>query len=171
MSQYRMNKHHVVAMALVCSLCLPAIGQSRRAPDDAATKDRSGIESLSRLAPVLIDHFRCVGRLVLDNKGDIQTREEIFDSPAVGGKRAQGTAQISLGDDQVQIATNAQMIEIQWTRGSQLLVSSQMMMQKLPMPSYVLIAADPTHPENQVAVNCDAVTFQDLRGTKVRGRQ
>ncbi len=122
------------------------------------------IKDLPALSSLIIHHFECRAA-ILPGTGTSKDFTFQFLPGAAGHSGSDYT--VVNGADKVVATVNSQMLQIVWTRGSQVVADAQTMIQLSPTLAYVLIVTDPRDDSNQVHLGCNAVTYADLkRGQK-----
>ncbi len=118
------------------------------------------ISNLPGLSRVLVHHYDC--RLAhLPSNGE--AKETYFQvSPQVSG-HSQTDFTLTHGADNVSASANAQMMSVVWSRNGKTVASSQAWVQNSTTQAFVLMVADPADEGNQVHMNCNAVTFDQVK--------
>ena len=118
------------------------------------------ISNLPQLSHVLIDHYDC--RVAIIPSSGPSNELEFKISPMTSG-HAQSDYTVSLGADKVVASANSQMISVFWTRGPQTIANSQAWVQNSTTQALVLIVVDPNDASSQVDMNCNGVTFDQVK--------
>jgi hypothetical protein len=118
------------------------------------------ITNLPQLAKLMVHHYDCRAA-ILPSAG--QPKELNFQiSPQVAG-HDQSDFTVAQGADKVVASANAQMLSIVWTRGSLTVANAQAWVQNSTTQALVLMVVDPKDENSQVHLNCNAVTFDQVK--------
>jgi|GEM_PF-4897680 len=135
-------------MKLLIALLFPVVASAQ------------SITDLPEIAKLMVHHFDC-RVAILPASGDAKELNFQID-PNVAGHQQTDFTLVS-GADKVVASANAQMLAVVWTRGNDTIANSQAWVQKSTSQAMVLMVADPKDENNQVHLNCSAVTFDQVK--------
>jgi hypothetical protein len=119
------------------------------------------IGNLPALSKLLIHHFDC--RVALLPASGAPKGLFFKISPHAAGHESSDFT-LTQGADKIVASANAQMLGLVWTRGTQTVANAQAWVQKSTTQALVLMVLDPKDESTQVHLNCNAVTFDDVKG-------
>lgn len=118
------------------------------------------ITNLPEISKLMVHHFDCRVAL-LPASGDYKELNFQIDPNTAGHQQTDFT--LTGGTDKVVASANAQMIGVVWSRADQTIANAQAWVQKSTTQAIVLLVADPKDENSQVHLNCNAVTFDQVK--------
>lgn len=122
------------------------------------------ITDLPALSKAMIHHYDCRAAILLASGASRELNFQI--SPKQVGHTSSDFT-VAMGAEKVVASANAEMLGLVWTRNTQTIANAQAWAQNSTTQAFVLMVSDPQNDQSQVHLNCNGVTFDQVKaGTK-----